>query len=173
MQIPGQDSVQINSLCPISEARVKHRDYEEMVLRFFAYLERYQSFTKRVDEFLDDFLDEKNRDGFAAPAYSAQFSNMLTFVAQNFPFSFRKNAGNTSVPRIRFEAISVGVALALAQNPTLVPADMEWLASNEFQRLTRSDASNSRPRVVDRIHYVRDSLLGRPVEYANGGAGDA
>jgi len=32
-------------------------------------------------------------------------------------------------------------------------------------RHTRSDASNSKPKVVNRIHFVRDNLLGRSVEY--------
>ena len=153
-------------LCPISQARVKHRDYEEMVLRFFAYLERYRSFNKRVDRFLDDFLDDKNANGFNEAEYSQKFSGMLDFVERYFPFSFRKDAGNSSVPRIRFEAISVGVALAQAIAPELRPADMKWLTTKKFQSLTRSDASNSRPRVIDRIHFVRDSLLGKPVEYA-------
>jgi hypothetical protein len=33
--------------------------------------------------------------------------------------------------------------------------------SKEFIKHTRSDASNSRPKLINRIHYVRDNLLGK------------
>lgn len=153
-------------LCPISPVRIKHREYEEMVLRFYAYRDRYQEFNKRVDDFLDDYLDFMNQADFDQAECETHFTQMLDFVERYFPDHFRKGPSNSSVPRIRFEAISVGISLALQITPNLVPADMGWLNSDEFQRLTRSDASNSRPRVIDRIHFVRDNLLGRPTVYA-------
>ncbi|MDO4236737.1 DUF262 domain-containing protein [Pseudomonas sp.] len=162
------DEKEFKCLCPISAARIKRKEYPELVLRFFAYLERYQNFDKRVDEFLDDYLDDKNQNGFDKSAFQSSFMGMLVFVRQNFPHHFRKNANNSSVPRIRFEAISVGVALALAEDSSLVPASMDWLESEMFRYLTRSDASNSRPRVINRINFVRDSLLGRNIEWADG-----
>ncbi|MCK0154899.1 DUF262 domain-containing protein [Alcanivorax sp. S6407] len=162
------DNGEFKELCPISGARVKRREYSELVLRFFAYRDQYENFDRRVDEFLDNYLDDKNENGFDRPAYESGFMEMLAFVRQNFPYHFRKNANNSSVPRIRFEAIAVGVALALNENPHIEPANMEWLDSDMFRYLTRSDASNSRPRVINRIHFVRDSLLGRDVEWANG-----
>jgi hypothetical protein len=89
-------------------------------------------------------------------------------VEDKFPFAFRKNEFNATVPRIRFEAISVGVALALRENPFLeldVLSVNEWIESDEFKNHTRSDASNSRPKVINRIHFVRDSLLNKNPEY--------
>lgn len=69
---------------------------------------------------------------------------------------------DTSVPRIRFEALAVGAALALRKNPELsTNQDLSWLTSEEFIQHTRSDASNSKPKVKARIEYVRDKLLGR------------
>lgn len=159
---------EFKDLCPISDARVMRREYPELVLRFFAYLDQYTSFDRRVDEFLDSYLDEKNKDGFDEAAYESRFMGMLSFVREHFPYHFRKNANNSSVPRIRFEAISIGVALALAENPNIQPGNMDWLEGEMFRHLTRSDASNSRPRVINRIHFVRDSLLGRNIEWANG-----
>lgn len=147
-------------LCPISQVRIKHREYEEMVLRFFTYRERYEQFDKRVDEFLDAYLDDMNDTGFTESSYRSVFEEMLRFVEMHFPYGFRKGPKNASVPRIRFEAISVGVALAI-QEGCVAPASMDWLESREFHVLTRSDASNSRPKVINRINYVRDKLLGR------------
>ena len=162
------DVQEFKDLCPISAARVKRREYPELVLRFFAYRDQYQNFERRVDEFLDSYLDDKNKNGFDSAAFQKSFMGMLSFVRQNFPFHFRKNANNSSVPRIRFEAISVGVALALAESPNLDSANMDWLESEMFRYLTRSDASNSRPRVINRINFVRDNLLGRDIKWANG-----
>jgi len=151
-------------LCPVSAVRVKHREYEEMVLRFFTYRERYQDFDKRVDDFLDSYLDDMNKVGFDEDLYRDIFSKMLTFVENNFPHGFRKGPRNNSVPRIRFEAISVGVSLAIDEG-CAVAAEMDWLESKDFRVLTRSDASNSRPKVINRIGYVRDKLVGREPEY--------
>ena len=136
-----------------------------MVLRFYAYLHRYKDFNKRVDEFLDGYLDHMNTNGFNRDDLIATFESMLDFVQRFFPHGFKKAPNNSSVPRIRFESISVGVALAQQETPGLAPASMAWLASDEFKTLTRSDASNSRPKVLNRIHFVRDNLLGREVEY--------
>ncbi|WP_449230874.1 DUF262 domain-containing protein [Azospirillum doebereinerae] len=161
------------ALCPVSTIRQNRREYEELVLRFFAYTDRYKSFDKRVDEFLTDYLKSQNEkwltyssDNTREEDLGSTFRNMLSFVASNIPHGFKKSAQNTSVPRIRFEAISVGVALALKESPALSPPPVErWLNSHEFLEHTRSDASNSRPKVINRIHFVRDNLLGRTVEY--------
>jgi hypothetical protein len=90
-----------------------------------------------------------------------RFSNVMSFVKKSFPHGFAKSASATTTPRVRFEAISVGVHLALKQKPRLIVQSMDWLDSDEFQRLTRSDASNSGPRLKARVEFVRDSLLGR------------
>ena len=60
-----------------------------------------------------------------------------------------------------FEAIAVGSALALREKPKIKPTGIEWLESKAFKDLTTSDASNSRPKVIKRIEYVRDKLLGK------------
>ena len=154
-------------LCPISEVRINHRDYEEMVLRFYAYLHRYRDFNKRVDEFLDEYLEHMNESGFDRDGLRETFENMLNFVQRFFTNGFKKAPNNFSVPRIRFESISVGVALAQQEVPELVPASMCWLASDEFKVLTRSDASNSRPKVINRIHFVRITCLAERLSMTN------
>ncbi|WP_240205672.1 DUF262 domain-containing protein [Vibrio sp. CyArs1] len=151
-------------LCPISPNLIKHRENEEFVLRFFAYTDRYTSFNHRVDEFLNDYLDDMNAKGFNEEELRNKFDTMLEFVKQNFKYGFKKNATNNSVPRIRFEAISVGCTLALQENPNLKVENVDWLFSPEFGHLTRSDSSNSKPKVANRIHFVRDSLLARDIE---------
>jgi uncharacterized protein with ParB-like and HNH nuclease domain len=159
---------QFRTLCPVSEVRRKRNEYGELALRFYAYLENYQNFRNQVNSFLTDYLTDKNQeeseDNFDE-LYN-EFTRMLDFVGLNFPNHFRKNERNKSVPRIRYEAIAVGTALALRITTELKVDDIDqWLESDDFNKLTKSDASNSKPRLINRLHFVRDKLLGREVEY--------
>jgi len=149
-----------NSLCPISEERKKRGEAQELVLRFFAYSDNYQNFVHRVDDFLDEYMKKKHEDGFDKNGMDSQFKRMLLFVNTYFPYGFRKAATFNTTPRVRFEAISVGVILALRENPDLIPNDViNWLNSDDFLRKTTSDGSNSKSRVTERIEFVRDNLL--------------
>jgi len=148
-------------LCPFSEVRIRQREPEEFVLRFFAYLDNYKNFEKRVNEFLNEYLEKHNNSGINQDVMRDEFHSMLYFVDKYFPNGFSKAKGHVKTPRIRFEAISVGVALALREKSNLEPNSIEWLDSPEFKEYTTSDASNSRPKVIKRIEYVRDQLLGK------------
>jgi len=157
---------QFKALVPLSDRNAKRKEYEEFVLRYFAYLNNYQNFQKSVDDFLTDYLKSRNDRFLEADKQGmlGEFVRMLTFVFQHFPNGF-KRTGYKTVPRIRFEAIAVGVSLALREKPDLSPGDVGlWLDSKEFIKHTRSDASNSRPKLVNRIQYVRDNLLGKAFE---------
>ena len=65
---------------------------------------------------------------------------------------------------MRFEAIAVGVNLALRDNPKLenvITRDkiIEMLSSDDFVRWTTTDAANNRSKVIDRIYGVKNFLL--------------
>jgi len=150
-----------NEVCPISYRKQRREEAEEMVLRYFAYADRYEQFNHSVRSFLDSYLKE-HQHKFDKEKLLSRFVLMLEFVRDNFPFGFRKSPTNSSVPRVRFEAISVGVTLALLKNPELNASKQDiadWLASEDFSKHTVSDASNSRPKVKARIEFVRDQLL--------------
>jgi hypothetical protein len=155
-------------LCPVSKALADRAEHIELVLRYFAYCDNYAGFIKRVDTFLSEYLKARNEanNRVAEAASVEEFEAMLAFVKQHLPNGFRKSSSTNTVARIRFECLAVGTTLALRAQPTLAPTNpSSWLETDEFTRHTRSDASNSRPKVVNRIHYVRDNLLGRPVQY--------
>lgn len=146
-------------LCPVSERSEKRYERFELVLRFFAYTNNYLSFVHDVNSFLDGFLIE-NMNTFDEDQYRTEFLSMLEFVDTYFQNGFAKLPNSTTTPRVRFEAIAVGVALALRISPDLVPVDMAWLDSNDFKQWTTSDASNNQGKLRGRIEYVRDHLLG-------------
>jgi hypothetical protein len=148
-------------LCPFSEALIRRREPEEFVLRFFAYLNNYKSFERQVNTFLNEYLEKNNHPGILLDEMRNEFHAMLDFVEKYFTNGFSKKEGHVKTPRIRFEAISVGVALALREKTDLVPKSIKWIDSPEFKEYTTSDASNSKPKVIKRIEYVRDQLLGK------------
>lgn len=147
-------------LCPVSSGKNLRQERFELVLRFFAYLNNYQSFVHNVNGFLNDFLID-NLETFNEEQYQTEFIQMLNFVGANFEFGFAKTQNASTTPRVRFEALSVGVALALRENPDLTVENVDWLESAEFKQLTTSDASNNQNKLVGRIEYVRDKLLGK------------
>ena len=124
-------------------------------------IDRYQDFRHDVANFLNNYLDEMNEQEFDKESYLKSFNDMVSFVNKNFPLGFRKEASNNSTPRVRFEAISVGVHLALRENPSLTTPIMNWLNSEGFKIQTTSDASNNPNRLKDRIEFVRNGLLGQ------------
>jgi hypothetical protein len=152
------EDIRFRSLCPITESLAARREPLELVLRFFSLSERYKDFRHDVANFLDNFLKD-HRDQFDEQRFSAEFDGMLNFVQKFFPYGFAKSPGAKTTPRVRFEAISVGVNLALRSKPGLVPTSMAWLESTEFKEQTTTHASNSGPRMRGRIEFVRDSLL--------------
>ena len=149
------------SLCPFSESLIDRREPQEFVLRFFAYLNNYENFKRQVNEFLNEYLEKNNNGDFNYEVMQNEFESMLNFIEKYFPNGFRKGKTHTTTPRIRFEAIAVGTALALRKKSDLEPSLMVWLDSPEFKEHTTSDASNSKPKVKNRIEYVRDQLLGK------------
>lgn len=147
------------SLCPISKARAIRGEAEELVLRFFAYSEKYTSFKHSVSGFLNDFLKEKNAEEFDRDYYMSQFSNTLDYVQRNFPFGFAKTVNAKSTPRVRFESIAVGVNLALLENEHLTDKDTSFTEQAAFAAQTTTHASNSGPRLKARVEFVKNQLL--------------
>ena len=151
-------------LCPVSETLRRRREPQELVLRFFAYSDRYKEFRHDVERFLTQFVKD-HQTRFSVKRFENEFTRMLEFVQKFFPFGFAKGSNARTTPRVRFEAISVGVNLALRERPDLVPPDPHnWLGSPDFERHTTTHASNSQPRLRGRIEFVRDHLLGKERE---------
>lgn len=161
----------LHQLAPISDGLKKRFEYEELVTRFFAFLNNYNSYGigedgKIVANFLLTYVKDTNRSlkGFGSAALTIKMRNewsaMLSFVRNHFPDGFRKRGPGRKVPRVRFEAIAVGVALALRERSDLNTAAIAtWLESPEFKDWTTSDASNNRANLKGRLEYVRDELL--------------
>jgi len=60
---------------------------------------------------------------------------MLSFVDRHMRLAFTKGRTSNKTPRVRFDAIAVGVNLALRENPVLTPSSISWLNSERFAEL--------------------------------------
>lgn len=172
-------------LAPISQALIDRREREELVTRFFAYLESfnpaladgkgdilgykeeprrfYFAFVKEANERIAAEL-EQDENSAIADAMRTEFQRMLDFVRSVSPNGFTKSKTGNQVPRVRFESIAVGSALALRTDPSLferAPDITPLLESDPFKEVTKSDAANVRSKLLGRIRLVRDWLAER------------
>lgn len=148
-------------LCPISEYAKKRGEGEELILRYFTYADYGTEKRERGSKILDNYLIQQNTKGFDENAKRKEFEVMLKYVEMHFPFGFKRAANSSFTPRVRFEAISVGVHQALKKNSSANPVSMDWLESKEFEAATTSDSSNNAGRLTKRVNFVRDCLLNK------------
>lgn len=141
----------------LPESRWKDGTPQEFVLRFFAFHEHYNQFQHFVNDFLKKFITSEYQEP-RTKERRALFRKTFDFLAEAFPQGIKTRRGQTPVNL--FEALSVGAALALQENPRLHPeVNPAWVASPRLRSLT-TGATNSRPRVAGRIEYCRDRFLG-------------
>lgn len=158
-----QDFIDITPIGKFFENRQEH---EELILRFFALSEKYPYYERRtgVAKFLDHYLEDKNKtfNDYEEKAKWDNFIKMVTFVKKHFYYGFAKSEYR-QVSRVYFEAISVGVHLALITKPNLnVTADsaMRIVKSKEFWSVISGKYHTHTPdRIKERVEFIRDRLL--------------
>lgn len=159
-------------LTPMSAKTASQREREELVTRFFAYVSlnktpdgRFPGYKDRPKKFLFDYLKAANmkaaEDHQLVGQMREEFELVLDFVKDTFPLGFKKSENANTIPRVRFEAISVGTALALRQNPSLIVSmDIvsERMQRDNFDKVVVSDGANVRSKLEGRIDLVKAIL---------------
>lgn len=141
-----------------TEILEKRGEPQELIIRFFAYSEKYQNVKSGVNDFLNEYVEEKNKS-FDKQQMLNDFDSMLKFVDANMPNGFIKSDQSQKTPRVRFDAISVGVHLALKSNPNISISDLDWLNSKEFNELITKGGQNAPTAIKNRIEFVKNKLL--------------
>lgn len=157
-----------NKLAPRSELTEKRYEGIELVSRFFAYSDNFANdfpeYTGNVAQYIDKYIEKMNElweEEDLEGDYNERFNNMLDFAERYLGTrGFRKKEKSKSTPRARFEALSVGIALALRDNPNLEIIDNSWIDEEDFSIITRSDAANNKTKLKKRIEFVKNKLLG-------------
>ncbi|OIQ78578.1 hypothetical protein GALL_397110 [mine drainage metagenome] len=188
MVISLAESPDFVALTPINNLLVDKREREELVTRFFAYLENfdpkamaadgdngdiplykeeprrfYFMFVKAMNEYTSGEV-AKEGESAKLKAMSEEFKRVLNFVKKVSPCGFTKTMTGNQVPRVRFESIAVGSALALRADPSLfdrAPDITPLLNTEEYKNATTSDAANIKSKLLKRIKMVRDWLGAR------------
>lgn len=127
---------------------------QELILKFFAYLNNRNTFEHSVVDFLNEYM-ESACSNFDYQSNRAIFEE--TFKQLNIAMPGGIKRGNRKITPINlYEAISVGAADAIrADKDVSVSNVLTWIDEKELTSLT-SGATNSRKRLVDRIKYCFD-----------------
>lgn len=169
-------------LTPISRSLINGREREELVTRFFAYLENFHpelangdgdipsykdapqkfffSFVKETNERIETEIEQHDISA-TVEEMRDEFLRMLHFVRSVSPNGFTKSVGGNQVPRARFESIAVGSALALRADSGLLqrtPDITPLLESDSFKDATKTDSANVRKKLLGRIRETKNWL---------------
>ncbi|WP_170236367.1 DUF262 domain-containing protein [Streptococcus hyovaginalis] len=147
----------------LSKNRINRKEDIELITRFFAYSHNLEKYNNRVMNFIDEYVEltGKNWTAEKEEIYNKEFINTMNFVHKNFKRGFQKEDRNQT-PRVRFEALAVGINLALREKPDLVTTDQQvnrLLHSSQFEEWTTSDAANNKNKVFRRINGVKEYFL--------------
>lgn len=154
-------------LTPLAKSVQNRQEHEELVLRFFSFSDQYPNFSlhhRGVGAALDQYMDKTNQsfDDTQKSNKLADFEAMLNYVDKSFKYGFSRGK-DKYVSRTLFEAISVGVHLALKENPNLPIKQIDtskWMQDNKFYYLVAGERqTHNGGKIAGRIEYVRDQLL--------------
>ncbi|MFS1236806.1 DUF262 domain-containing protein [Enterococcus faecium] len=149
----------------LSDKRLNRKEDIELISRFFAYSYSLHNYNGKVVNFIDEFIASEGSSSEWSDTkrelYEKDFVRTMKFVNDNFDRGFMKEERNQT-PRVRFEALAVGINLAIKENPDLKISKekiQELLLCDDFKMWTTTDAANNKNKVISRIHGVRDFFL--------------
>lgn len=153
-----------NTLAPVSKMLERRREREELILRFFAISDKeiYKTgINKGVAAFLDEYYKEKNDEWNSMDdeqykktchQYKVLFEGVNKYVKEVFPYGFRRSR-NLQTQRSTFEAISVGVCMAINSgriNYDLNKDDvMEIISSSKFKDYVQGASESHRKKKLN------------------------
>lgn len=167
----------LRELAPIDKWLENRQEREELVLRYFALSDsgNYKHFPKDsgIAKFLDEYLEAKNNElsklnekglETVLQKYLDDFLAVLRFVKKYSMYGFRRTH-NPQTKRVIFESISVGVSVALKQNPNLITTKEKVtsiLDSDEFRKYWQGNSKVHEPsKVKERTELIANQLLGK------------
>jgi hypothetical protein len=129
--------------------------YEDVVLRFFAYLNNYQNFGHLVKTFLNDYMDKHKANPLPKNQVDL-FNKTFAELAAALPDGVIRMRAKSPVNLA--EAIAVGTALAIKLGKTPRADKIQALLSDEDLKKYTGAGSNQKKFVINRIEHVRDSV---------------
>lgn len=159
-------------LCPMAKYLENRREEEELILRLFAFREAFPNYnaieSKGVASYLDGYLAQKNQTFNKAEKelLTKKFYDLITYMETTYPHQgFTKNVNAVGISRPYFEAIAVGISLALDVNPNLPTKQHPELVVNKKNRnefcnmLDGRYRTHTAAKIFNRIEYVKKISL--------------
>lgn len=125
---------------------------EEMILRYFAYLNDSDCFEHSVVQFLNSYMEKADKR-FNFEKEEELFNVVFSTLHSAFPNRIVKHG---VTPQNLFEAISVGAALAYRNKGKINITDAESLLKDKELAKYTTGATNSRSKVKARIRYCQE-----------------
>lgn len=164
-------------LAQIDKWLKKRQEYEELLLRFFALTDTdvyKRGINTGIAVFLDSYLEKKNLEWKTLTEqeledeikkYEERIDSVSEYVLNNFPYGYRHKI-NPQTKRSVFEAISVGVWLAMAEGKIKKELDKEKvkeiLDSEQFRQNTHvANQLHMKAKLYGRINTIYEMVLDR------------
>lgn len=142
----------------MTESAERNGSYEELVLKFFAYLQNTNDFNHSVKGFLNTYMEEKTKKFTDKKELNRLFTQTFDRLHDVLPNGIVRGNRVNITPVVLYEAISVGTAKALI---TKKPLDFYKLANllndSELKKFT-TGATNSKKSLLSRLKIVVDAL---------------
>ena len=125
---------------------------EELVLRFFAFLNNYKGFVHSVVDFLNDYMEEASQR-FNYESDGKIFKVVFDELAKALPKGIVRSQKTT--PLNLYEGVAVGAALAFRDKGAIKTEGIqEWISDKELKKYT-TGATNSKTQVTRRIEFCK------------------
>ena len=170
-------SVVFKELVKLDKWLENRQEFEELLLRFFALSDTSiykRGIPKGITQFMDEYLNRKNKEWeiFSdkeyedeCKKYAGRIDAVNEYVKNNFPFGFR-HAQNPQTKRSVFEAISVGVWVAIEEKKALPRLDKEkvrkFINSSDFKQYTHvANELHKKQRLNGRVNAIYELVTGK------------
>lgn len=163
---------EFKALCPFAKFSDNRHEEEELILRFFAFVDAYPVYrqieSKGVARYLDEYLDKGNKN-FSPQDLELKeksFDLMVDFITKIYgQQGFAKRPGAIGISKPYFEAVAVGTYLALAENKNIKPHKLDVLNVDKhnrndfFSTIEGRYHTHTARKILSRIDYVKQAYL--------------
>lgn len=150
-----------NSVIKLSKSSENDGTKEELILRFFAYLNYRDAFEHSVVGFLNEYMEIASSN-FDYKNNERIFCKTFEELAK-LEYGIVKTKTRSITSIVLFEAVSVGAAEAIKERGKININDFyKWVSNKKFNNLI-TGATNTKSRVNSRIEYCKNNFLGENV----------
>lgn len=141
-----------NKCIKLTKLREHDGTREELILRFFAYLNNYKKFDHSVVDFLNEYMESAS-SAFNYKQGREIFNAVFSAIRKALPGGIVKRG---TTPIVLFEGVTVGAAKAYIHTGTINTHGIsEWISDPTLKSYTTGD-TNRKSKVTGRIEFCQE-----------------